>query len=268
MRLVPTTIAAALLAAPLAHAPLAAQEGVVVGRVTAVVDSAAVAGAEVLVPALERSVRTDSAGTFRLAALPAGTHRLVVRRLGFLPSGVDVTLAANDSVRRDVALRALPQRLPGVTVVDRVTLRRLERFEERRAFGIGHFLGPEELEREQDMPFSAVVRKRLPGFRLVTNPRTGRAYVSGGRGPATGDLPHADPFDPRSPRGCWAQIYVDGMRVYGHAPGIPTMPAPELDAFNTRQIIAVESYSPANVPAEFGGPTARCGTLVLWTGAR
>ncbi len=257
-----------LLAALLAAAPLAAQEGVVVGRVTAAVDSAAVADAEVLVPALARSVRTDSVGAFRLPALPAGTHRLVVRRLGFLPSGVDVTLAAGDSARRDVALRALPQRLPNVAVVDRGTLRRLERFEERRAFGLGFFLGPDELAREGDLPFSAVVRKRLPGFRLVPNPRTGRAYASGGRGPATGDLPPADPFDPRSPRGCWAQIYVDGIRIYGHAPGIPTMPAPELDSFNTRQIIAVEAYSPANVPAELGGPTARCGTLVLWTGAR
>ena len=258
-----------LLAVALLAAPLAAQEGgVVSGRVTAALDSAAVAGAEVLVPALARSVRTDSAGGFRLVGLPAGTHRLVVRRLGFLPSGVDVALAKGDSARRDVALRPLPQRLPGVAVVDRVTLRRLERFEERRALGQGHFIGPEEMEREQHLPFSALVRKRIPGFRLVLNPRTGRAYAAAGRGPGTGDLPPADPFDPRSPRACWTQLYVDGIRIYGHAPGIPTMPAPELDSFNIRQIIAVEAYSPANVPAEYDGPTARCGTLVLWTGAR
>ncbi|GLC27056.1 carboxypeptidase-like regulatory domain-containing protein [Roseisolibacter agri] len=259
---------AALVTALLA-APVAAQEGgVVSGRVTAALDSTAVVGAEVLVPALARSVRTDSAGGFRLVGLPAGTHRLVVRRLGFLPSGLDVALAAGDSARRDVALRGLPQRLPGVAVVDRVTLRRLERFEERRAMGQGHFLGPEEMEREQHLPFSALLRKRIPGFRLILSPRTGRAYAAASRGPATGDLPPADPFDPRSPRACWAQIYVDGVRVYSHAPNTPAMPAPELDSFTTRDIIAIEAYTAANVPPEYGGPTARCGTLVLWTGAR
>ncbi|MDF1505470.1 carboxypeptidase-like regulatory domain-containing protein [Roseisolibacter sp. H3M3-2] len=268
MRRLPALVPLALLAAPLAYAPLAAQEGVVVGRVRSAADSAPVPGAEVLLGNGARTTRADSAGAFRLGGVSAGRHRVVVRRVGFLPAGADVEVRGGDSTDVVVLLRQVPQRLPGVAVVDRVIARRLERFEERRAFGIGHFLGPEELAREGDLPFSAVVRKRLPGFNLVPNPRNGRPYLASSRGAGMSQLPPADPFDPRSPRGCWSQVFLDGTRFYGHQPGAPPMPAPELDAFQTREVLAVEAYTAANVPAEYAGPMARCGTIVLWTGPR
>ena len=236
------------------------------GRVVADGDAAGVGGAEVLLPALGRSVRADSAGAFRLGGLPAGRHRLVVRRIGFLAAGVDLAVRARDTVQQVVRLRVLPQRLPGVAVVDRVTRGRLERFAERRAFGQGHFLSPEDMERDRGLPFSAVVRKRLPGFHLVGNPRNGRAYAASSRAGGVSDLPRADPFDPRSPRGCWSQIILDGVRLYPAGSGAANMPAPELDSFSSMHVIAVESYSSATVPIEYGGPAARCGTLVIWTG--
>ena len=260
--------ALALTSAARAQAPVDGPAGaLLLGRVVADADSVGVGGAEVLVPALGRAVRADSAGGFRLGGLPAGRHRLVVRRLGFLAEGLELAVGARDTVQRLVRLRMLPQRLPGVAVVDRVTRGRLERFAERRAFGQGHFLSPEDMERDRGLPFSAVVRKRLPGFQLIGNPRNGRAYAASSRAGGHGDLPRADPFDPRSPRGCWSQIVLDGVRVYPTGSGAATMPAPELDGFSSMNVIAVESYSAATVPVEYGGPAARCGTLVIWTGA-
>jgi hypothetical protein len=251
-----------------AQAPVDTASGaLLVGRVVSEADSTPVADAEVMVPRLERTVRTDGTGAFRLRGLPTGTHRVVVRRLGFLAVGSDVALTARDTVQQLVRLRVLPQRLPGVAVVDRITLRRLERFEERRAFGQGHFLTPEDMERDRGLPFSAVVRKRLPGFMLIGNPRNGRAYAASSRAGGMSRLPPADPFDPRSPRGCWSQIIVDGVRMYPSGTGAADMPAPELDGFTSLNVIAVESYSSTSVPIEYGGAAARCGTLVLWTGA-
>jgi Carboxypeptidase regulatory-like domain len=262
---------AALIAAfalPVAAQTPAVAGTLLVGRVVSEADSAPVPDAEVLVARQSRTVRTDSTGAFRLAGLPAGTHRVVVRRLGFLAVGADVALGVSDTVQRVVRLRVLPQRLPGVAVVDKVTARRLERFEERRAFGQGHFLTPEDMERDRGLPFSAVVRKRLPGFNLVLNPRNGRAYAASSRVFSGAPARRADPFDPRSPSGCFSQIILDGLRIYPSGTGASNgMPAPELDSFSSLNVIAVEAYTTTTTPVELEGPAAGCGTLVLWTGA-
>jgi hypothetical protein len=52
------------------------------------------ANAEVSLPTLGKSVRTDSAGNFRITGIPAGTHAIFARLVGFstatamLPSGL------------------------------------------------------------------------------------------------------------------------------------------------------------------------------------
>jgi hypothetical protein len=257
----------AIHATPAAAQTPTATGSLLIGRVVSEADSAPVPDAEVLVARQEGTARTDSTGAFRLAGLPAGTHRIVVRRLGFLAVGADVAIGASDTVQRLVRLRVLPQRLPGIAVVDRVTARRLERFEERRAFGQGRFLTPEDMERERGLPFSAVVRKRLPGFNLVLNPRNGRAYAASSRTFAGAPTRRADPFDPRSPSGCFSQIILDGLRIYPSGTGGAGMPAPELDSFTSLNVVAVEAYTTTTTPVELEGPAAGCGTLVIWTGA-
>ena len=58
----------------------------VAGRVVGWPDSLPIAGAMVSVEALGRSVLASRDGFFRLSGLPAGTHTLVVRQVGFRPA--------------------------------------------------------------------------------------------------------------------------------------------------------------------------------------
>ncbi len=85
------------------------------GRVTQAESDSAVAGAEVMVNA--RSVRTeaDSAGRFVLRDVPPGAQTITVRRLGFAPATVQLTVAAGDTADITVPLT------PGVTMLDIIT---------------------------------------------------------------------------------------------------------------------------------------------------
>ena len=65
------------------------------------------------------------------------------------------------------------------------------------------------------------------------------------------------------------QLVIDGMVLYRARAGggdidwqstydVNTLPIPEL--------VAVEIYrSPAEVPMEYGGPSAECGVVLFWT---
>ena len=59
---------------------------------------------------------TDSAGTMVIRSLPAGTLELRVRRVGFRPTSVRVTIAANETRRVRVALPVIALRLASVKV--------------------------------------------------------------------------------------------------------------------------------------------------------
>jgi hypothetical protein len=79
-------------------------------------------------------------------------------------------------------------------------------------------------------------------------------------------FPSADPFDASSPKGCFCQVYVDGIRVF--VPNGNTA-APDLSQYDAGTLEAVEYYAgPATTPLEYGGDGAACGTLLLWTRAR
>ena len=94
---------------------LAAQGAVVRGRVTRAGSDSAVAGAEVMINA--RSVRTeaDSAGRFVLLDVTPGATVITVRRLGFAPATVQLTVVAGDTTGVVVPLT------PAVTMLDIIT---------------------------------------------------------------------------------------------------------------------------------------------------
>ena len=68
--------------------------GVIQGEVRSGVDSAAIAGAtiEIAGPRLTRSVRSDEAGKFWFGAVPAGSYRLLVMRVGYAAIRQDVAV--------------------------------------------------------------------------------------------------------------------------------------------------------------------------------
>ena len=176
-RLVPgILVALALCAAPLHALPRPAPPADTLrGRV---VDAQRqpLAGAEVLLPELDRETRTGEDGRFLLPDLPAGRWRVVVRRPGYAPRVVAVDARGGESL--EVALRAAPFALQGVTVTaTRAPL--LELAAPLPATAVS----PERLRREHGVSLAHVLRE-IPGVEaLSTGEQVGKPIIRGLSGP-------------------------------------------------------------------------------------
>lgn len=72
------------------------------------------AGVVVVVIDFNRTAVTDSTGRYRLDALAAGAHRLLVRRIGYTPRTLAALVPADGTVEISIALRAEPIELSAV----------------------------------------------------------------------------------------------------------------------------------------------------------
>jgi hypothetical protein len=61
-------------------------------------------GAEVQIEAIRRSVVTDANGAFYLQDIPAGEHRITVRRIGFTPTRRKLEFLAGQTIEVDFRL--------------------------------------------------------------------------------------------------------------------------------------------------------------------
>ena len=106
----------AVLALMAATRRLAAQAGVIRGRVT---DStgAALGRVSVTIEALGARATTDDQGNYELRSVPAGSHTVRVRLLGYVPLLVRVSVAEGQPTRQDFALRTQPIALSPIDVV-------------------------------------------------------------------------------------------------------------------------------------------------------
>ena len=95
---------------------LAAQGGVIRGRVT---DStgAALGRVSVTIEALGARATTDDQGNYELRSVPAGSHTVRVRLLGYVPLLVRVSVAEGQPTRQDFSLRTQPIALAPIDVV-------------------------------------------------------------------------------------------------------------------------------------------------------
>jgi TonB family protein len=218
--------------------------GVVSGIVT---DSsgAAVFEAEVTIASSTSRAFTDQRGVFHLIDVPAGSARLTVRRMGFEPYTVPVSLSDANARLEDlrVILAALPTVLPAVLVSSqRVNYTgRLagyyQRLEKRSG---GYFITRDQIDRENPRTLSQLLL-HVPGI----TPAKGRAGAQGIR--MRGRL-------------CWPLVWIDGT----------PMPAGDvdLDAFAPQTIHGIELYlGSTTAPARFilGRVDNSCGTIVLWS---
>src|SRR5438128_6476351 len=104
------------------HAPIpgasrpAAQAGGIRGRVT---DStgAALGRVSVTIEALGARATTDDQGNYEFRSVPAGSHSVRVRLLGYVPLVVRVSVTAGQPTRQDFALRTQPIALSPIDVV-------------------------------------------------------------------------------------------------------------------------------------------------------
>jgi hypothetical protein len=201
--------------------------------------------AEVALLDVGKSVLTDERGAFRIADIPAGAHRLMVRRIGFGPLETTIVFAARETIDRNIFLaRAVTLDSVRTTALRGADLE----FEENRRLGLGHFLTRKDLEKVGVARLSAVLTT-IPGIRIQESrpPHPPEWYVVNNR------------------RGCFAAIVLDGMRMY--TPRSPTEPPFNINSLNVGQIETIEYYAGATqLPARYQGPGAdACGVLVIRT---
>jgi hypothetical protein len=195
------------------------------GLVVADVSLLPIMDAEVSMPDLYRSVKSNEQGAFRLADVPAGTHRVIVRRTGFGPMETQIIFKEGETQQNRVVLS------PGPSGDERVTERVLiPSFEENRKAGVGVFMTRVELDRQRGRRLSDVVA-RIPG-----------ASMSRG--------------------GCYAQVYVNNSLMNRGSPTPPfdinTMATDQVEALEYYR-------SSAETPIKYRTDDASCGVLIVWT---
>jgi hypothetical protein len=232
------------------------------GRVTTDSGRTAVEGVEVQFSA--RSVRSDSAGRYRLFDLEPGKYSVVVRHPRFRPITGDVTLAEGDSIQWNFDLVLVNVALDPVVVSGRgdpLGHPGLVDFQRRKETTHGKFLTGEEIERIGAQTLESVIRTRIPGFDFVKLPNGGTGLAGKRAGQLT--------LQPRAPRvegladRCYAQVYVNGQLIYRYRP--PPDRPPSLEDFNPKLIRAIEFYrGPSDTPPELNSTGSSCGTMVIW----
>lgn len=238
----PAVIGAALLLA--VHAAAAQHGGTLVGTVS---DSGGrpIAHAEVRLRGSAFLVRSDDSGGFRFPTLPAGPARVDVRRLGFAPLSVAVSIRAGQTDSLLVALDPVAALLPGMLVEDDYTARShrlLAGFWERRSRGFGHFFTRAEIAAREAHDFTDIVRT-TPGVTITSvNGRKAIRLARGGS--ARGDCP--------------PQYFVDGLQIENASP----------DEFTPTDVEAVELYAGlGTIPPQFAPRmyVRTCGAIIIWT---
>jgi hypothetical protein len=183
----------------------------------------------------------DSAGRFTLTELNAGTTEVLVRRLGFTPKRISLTLVAGREDSLDVILTAIPVELAGI-YTEATTMGRLADFERHRVNGQGIYLDRAELEKRRTPRLSDVLR-RVPGVRIVTD-RSGRPLLRMGRSSMGRDCP--------------PEFWIDGIRA--QFLGVDDVPVTDIEALEVYR-------GPSGMPPEFNSrfTNSQCGAVIIWT---
>jgi hypothetical protein len=181
-------------------ARLAAGKAVLSG--TVLVDSTAqpIAAADIMLPELGLATRSNESGAFRVGEIPAGDHRVVVRRLGYSPVETVVAFGSGQHVDRRFAL-ARATILDSMRVIADATPRAMLSFEDHRRVGLGHFLDRADLAKVDALPMDVVLQS-VAGARLARGHSSQASAV--------------EAHNPFSGRRCAAAMLATGMR--GRAP--------------------------------------------------
>jgi Carboxypeptidase regulatory-like domain len=273
------TLATYALSASALGAQSVAVRGTIVGRVTS--DSAGAHGvenAEVSIPELSGSVRTNLLGEYRIQA-PQGRYLVTVRLPGFQALSDSVTVSAASEARLNFVLDQRVVRLD--SMVTQAAPRKyisgnLSGFEERlRSHKGGYFVGDSILGANESRRLPEVLASRLNGVRFFHPPIAGPDVMWAVGTRAAGHDECGALFHCTNPDGtpvrhsstfpdlCYSNVYLDGVLIYDARKMTSVVP-PDLGQFSVAAIAGVEFYaSEASTPVQF--TASPCGVLAIWT---
>ena len=236
---------------------------------------APLADAEVMLPEIGLSSRSDARGRFHIGGILPGNYRLVVRRVGFGPLETALDFAPATATNRTIVLMR-------ITVLDSVVTSarpyrdlNLDEFEERRRIGTGSFVTRAEIEKREGALLSSFLRQ-MPQLRIAT--------AQGGEWPITGTtrfctaavppgqtpgamceviyVPSISEARSGVPTACFAKVYLDNALMNS---GTPTPPF-NLRDIPTPQVEAIEYYArPSELPAKYAHLNSACGVIIIHT---
>lgn len=210
------------------------------GRVVSGMSGGPLADATVEVEDLRKGAITDAEGRFTISDLPAGELLVSVRHVGFEEKTVPLELEAGTVTDATLLLSETVLRVEeiDVTVERPAPVARLEAFERRRSMGLGHFIGPEEVEQQQPERSSDLLRD-VPGLRVST-----ASY-----GSSRVEMVRQSPP-------CRPTLFIDGLEV----------PGGRIDDISPMDVLAVEIYrGSSEIPVAYSRTAGRCGVILVWT---
>ena len=138
----------------------AGQTGSVSGRVTNEA-GAPVDNAQVYILEVGRDARTNAEGAYRIARVPAGTHTVRVRTVGYRSASAQVTVAAGQTATQDFQMTRDPLNLSAVVVTGTVSPR--SNLESSVAITT---MSPEVIQQAQPRSTTEMLRY-VPGFTRI-----------------------------------------------------------------------------------------------------
>jgi hypothetical protein len=224
-------------APPAAPKPLGSAQlnGTVVGA-----DGKPLEGAQVYLVGTAVGARADSRGIFHLSGLPAGTQTVEVRLLSYSPKRYTVDLSPQRESRLAAVMDAKAQVLGEVTVQGKPTSS-IPGFDDRAKRGLGTFLNRQDIENRQSILTTDLFRT-IPGLTVGFDGSNYIVQSSRSLG-----------------NGCQVQWYLDGSPFDNSSNDLDQMLRPD-------DIEAIEVYKSASeVPVQYQGRDASCGTILVWT---
>ena len=150
----------------LAQPGLAAAQGTLRGTVTVAGTGAAVEGASVVLADLNMGANTMAGGAYEITGIPAGTHEVVVRLIGYQVERREVTITDGGTARLDVALTEVALELGGLIAVGS---RAQPRTVTESPVPVD-VIQPRELVNQGDTDFANIIRNVVPSFNVNIQP--------------------------------------------------------------------------------------------------
>lgn len=237
-----------------------AQRGVIGGTVVRDTLGHGLADAQVFLPGLNRSARSNYAGEFRIDQIPDGRHAIVIRHVGFAPFSDTVTIANGQALDAEFVMTESAVALDSQRVVAKTTqvAPNLEGFYDRQKLGFGHFVVPDEVRKVDNHNFLDFLASKFPGMKIVRF-KDGSQFLASGRQACAGPA-----FSCAGAGGsCLISLYTDGVAEY--VSGVTHDQPPDLASYKSEDYAAIEYYSSgATVPTQWKQTSADCGVMLLW----